>query len=504
MAHSDDLISLVQSLTKSEKRYFKLYASRKHGSKAYLGLFELLESPIDSTEIKTKFDQIFKRSSYDSSRKHLYKVIMRCLRNYENEKSIDQTLLNLITDAKILLNKGLNQLGLSEIDRGKRIALKHEKYFLFLILARMELQHLTLIEFPDLDENSLIEKQEKINAVLYDELIVNKYSSLCELLLHRYIHKGVIRSEEEQKKLNDLVLEEFQVNANQRFHNFQTEKLHLHFQSTYFLITGDAKQSLEEFQRLNALIDDHPIQREEDPLYYIYLLNGILLNLRTLGDFEGSRFFISRLKTFEVSASGIQNVTKHLVFQHEASLLIDQGKFSEGLAYLDEFQKQSMFKSYVPANLMASTHLTCAVLFFGNGNFKQALFYVNAALDLPERYISKYVYVVCRIVVLIIHLELKNDDLLSYSIKSFERKLKLGNLLFRTERVAIVFLKKWIAATDNTRRQLLIKFEEQLVVFLNDKYEQQVLKSFDLISWAQARQNRISFATQVMRKQLTD
>jgi hypothetical protein len=493
MAQSNDLLILIQSLTKSEKRYFKMYASLQEGSKAYLGLFDLLESEDDINSVKIKFDQNFKKSTYDSSRKHLYKIIMRCLRNYETDKSIDQKLLTIIADTKILFNKGLNELGFSEIERGKKIALKHEKFFPFLLLARMELHHLTLIEFPDLDESSLLAKQEKINAVLYDELTVNKYSSLYELLLHRYIHKGVIRSEDEQRKLNDLVLEEFQVNANQRFHNFQTDRLHLHFQSTYFLITGDPKQSLEEFYRLNALIEEQPNQREEDPLYYVYLLHGILLNLRTLGDYAASRSFISRLKTFEVNASGIQKIIQHLIFQHEVSLLIDQGKFNEGLHYFHEFEKQGGLKNYAPSNLMASTQLSCAVLFFGMGDFKKALRQANAALDLPERYISKYVYVVCRIIVLIIHLELRNDDLLSYSIKSFERKLKLGKLLFRTERITIDFLKKWIAATDSTRKQILIKFEEQLTDLLSDKYEQQVLKSFDLIRWARARYKKVSF-----------
>ena len=42
----DHLIQLIQSLTKAEKRYFRLYANLQSGEKNYLFLFDLINKGI--------------------------------------------------------------------------------------------------------------------------------------------------------------------------------------------------------------------------------------------------------------------------------------------------------------------------------------------------------------------------------------------------------------------------------------------------------------------------
>ena len=492
MAQSDALISLIQSLSKSERRYFKMQGALQAGGRSYLGLFELLDKRKDAGSVKKLFEKQFSKSSYEAARKHLYKMLMRSLRNYETDKTIDTRLLNIIADVKILLNKGLLESGFSEIERGKKLALQHEKFFYFLILARTELQQLTLLEFPDVNESELLEKQEKINAVLYDELFINKHASLCEILLHRYIHQGVTRNEQSQEKLNDLLLEEFQINANQRYHNFQSDKLHLHFQSTYFLMIGDARQSLLEFYKLYKMYESIPLYWEEDPLYYIYLLNGILLNLRALGEYSEMKTFIDRLADLCVNSAGIQILIQHLIYQHSVACNIGQEKFDDGLEYFNQFQKESGLQSQAPPNVMASTHLITAILFFGVGDFRKSLLFNNKALTLPQRFISNHTYVVCRLLSLIIHIELNNDDLLVYAIKSFERKLKSDKILFQVEKITLEFLKKWVSSSSKERRQRLVDYAIQLKKIQDDKYDQQIFQSFDLLRWAEMRIEKAS------------
>ena len=46
----DHLIQLIQSLTKAEKRYFRLYANLQSGEKNYLFLFDLINKGIPSTK----------------------------------------------------------------------------------------------------------------------------------------------------------------------------------------------------------------------------------------------------------------------------------------------------------------------------------------------------------------------------------------------------------------------------------------------------------------------
>ena len=88
---------------------------------------------------------------------------------------------------------------------------------------------------------------------------------------------------------------------------------------------------------------------------------------------------------------------------------------------------------------------------------------------------------------LIIHIELKNDDLLVYAIKSFERKLKSDKILFQVEKITLEFLKKWVSSPSKERKQRLVEYAIRLKKIQNDKYDHQIFQSFDLLHWAQEK-----------------
>ncbi len=67
MARTSSLILLINSLTKAEKRYFKLSTNLQNGDKNYLALFELLEKRIyrKTDELKHEFKQLHPKSSFE-------------------------------------------------------------------------------------------------------------------------------------------------------------------------------------------------------------------------------------------------------------------------------------------------------------------------------------------------------------------------------------------------------------------------------------------------------
>lgn len=499
MAQISHLFSLVKSLSKSEKRYFKMFAKFQEGNKVFMTLFDIIDrEKLGAEEVKGKLSRKFPKAVFEAASKHLYKALMRSLKNFEADKSIESKLMNLISDVRILFDKGILTLCFSEIERGKRLALKHEKYFLYLQLARTELLYLTALEFPHIDETDLVRKQEKINDILYFELFINKHSSLYEILFHRYVHQGVTRSAEQIEKLNDLLLEEFQINANQRYSSFQSDKLHLHFQSTYFMMTGNPEQSLQEFYQLNKLFEENTTRWNDEPVYYIYLLHGILTSLRWMSKYEDMQFFIERLKNIKASAQRQEVFIRHLICQHELSIVMDQGKFSEALPLIHEYEKYVMKAHQAPPNVFATTHLQISLIYVGINDFHKALQSINKALAVGEAYISYQVYGLCRLISLIIHVELSNDDYLIYSIRSVERKFKTEKKLYRIEKLTIDFVRKWIYRTPGNSTEILNSYYDELLKLREDKYESQFLKSFNFMDWAEAKIKRISFSKVVL------
>ncbi len=195
MADFDTLALLIQRLTKAEKRYVSLFSDLHGGDKVYLSLYKLMEpGRLEPAELALHLARQHPDAVFETARKHLYRMLMKALRSFEADRSVEHQLMQRIQNARILFDKGLIDGCFEELTTGKELALRYEKFTYFLILARQELQYLTRLEFPDTDETELIEKQTRLSDILQQELAINRHSSLYEILLHRYLLTGTTRS----------------------------------------------------------------------------------------------------------------------------------------------------------------------------------------------------------------------------------------------------------------------------------------------------------------------
>jgi len=109
------LFSLVDGLSKNEKRYFKTHTQ----SSSALEIFDL---------INKEHRDIARIEKYSSREKnYLLNAILRTLRGFHSEMSVNRILDNYIHEIDILVNKELYDLALSRILRGEKLAVRHEK-----------------------------------------------------------------------------------------------------------------------------------------------------------------------------------------------------------------------------------------------------------------------------------------------------------------------------------------------------------------------------------------
>ena len=87
MKPSNELFELIKSLTKSEKRFFKLQSSLQSGDKNYIRLFDTIDkmSEYDEEEVKSAFKGEKFIKHLPSEKNHLYKVILKALRSFYGE-----------------------------------------------------------------------------------------------------------------------------------------------------------------------------------------------------------------------------------------------------------------------------------------------------------------------------------------------------------------------------------------------------------------------------------
>ena len=111
-AHRDTLFILIKSLSKSEKRQFKLYVGRLgvNADAKFLALFNLLDKMRMYNEKQILDSGIVKKAQLSNLKAHLYKQILVSLRLNPVNQNIRVQIREQLDFATILYQKGLLKL----------------------------------------------------------------------------------------------------------------------------------------------------------------------------------------------------------------------------------------------------------------------------------------------------------------------------------------------------------------------------------------------------------
>ncbi len=125
----DALFTLIKSLSKSEKRQFRLYVGRLGGNREanFISLFDLLDksSSYDDALILKKTS--IKKQQISNTKAHLYKQILVSLRFNPVHQNIRSQIREQFDFAAILYSKGLYKQSLKILDKAKDQALKNSE-----------------------------------------------------------------------------------------------------------------------------------------------------------------------------------------------------------------------------------------------------------------------------------------------------------------------------------------------------------------------------------------
>ncbi|WP_428657757.1 hypothetical protein [Runella sp.] len=429
------LHSLIHSLSKSEKRFFTLLVTSEQ--KDFYRLYELLESqPVVNEK---QLNDAFGEKSLEPARKYLYRTLMKALRLYESEKNIEGQLMNLLQDARILHDKGFFNAAHEQLDKLKVLALQHEKFSYWLPAIRLELQLHSRSQFGDLNEQALVEQQNTMLQVLEHEQNFVRHAYLFETLSCRYWQRGLTQNPAEVQRLNDLLLEEYQLLNSRHYESFEAQKLHLHFQSQYFLMTGAPESSLSVFYELIAFYDQHSALWKDAPIHYLYVLDGILADLRWCEQFDQMPFFIQKLRDFTLQNNTLIELGNALTDSYQMQQYLGEHRFDEAFTLAEKAANTYLTNTMnsLPTALKIEINLLIARIYFHKKLYQSALKLLNNRLnegivDAPDYW--QWLYYMLR---LMIQYELGNFDYLEYELKNLGRRHKKTN--------APVLFSEWLS-----------------------------------------------------------
>jgi len=490
MSKLDSLIVLINSMDNADKRYFGLHSKIYEGEKDYQLLYQIIQkSNFNADSVKTEFRKMRPKGSFEITSNHLYQALLEKLSAKDTESEIEFQVLKAYQQARFLFKRNLHAESLNLVRKYKRIALENELFSHFLLHAKLEIRIFNQLEFDQIDEDTLIRMQAKIESVSRQQRAIENHTGLYNLISLRQIKQAAVRNEAEKTKLNDLAFNELQAVSGQNKDSFEAQKLHLLFQSAYFMKTANPKSSLKVYYELNELFENNRKLWGNPPYFYISHIHGILNNLRWFGNFNEMPYFIDKLKNLRKEFPSATATIQPLIFIFESLILTDQHLFANALVHLEK-SPDELTEKYLGLSFpsQAEVALQTATVHFFIGNFKQALKIIRPVLNAGKPFSQLPQTKPVRLLNILIHCELNDFDYLESEIRSFERDLKKQNKLFKSEKIILKSVRLMMKENDREKMKKLLQEEKaKLNSLKEDPFERQLLNSFDYIFWLESK-----------------
>lgn len=507
MKRVDSVISLIYSLSKSEKKHFSLQVVKDKEDKDYLVIYDIIikSKQPNGNAVKEEFYKRRPKGSFEVSIQYLYEKLVEALLTLRKKKDVYYDMLNNLCKARMLYERSLFEECFEILSDTIEQAQYYENNEVLTIALKLELEYLLRLNFPDMTEQELFHKHFMQNEALKRIRKITEQSSLHNLLKYRLSHIGAIRTSKQKQDMNDLMVNElYLVASSESEGNFELTRNHKLFQANYLMGAGDYSAALNSYKELNLLFEQNQQFWSNPPIYYLSVLEGVLGSLRSVRNYDEMPYFLGKLKRLIEDSSSLEfkvNATC-LLFQYELFPYLDRGDFAECTRLMNSYQESLYDKEAWLSPLRKSELLLYTTLVhIGNQNYKAAKKYIsNAIVDHNIKYLPLMRTI--RLVRLIAYYEMQDYDLIRHESRSVTRSLSSPReQTFKTERIILWFLNKQnLPILRKDREAFWEKLSPKINELYNNKYESQLLRLCDFTAWMESKILKEKFSEVLKRR----
>ncbi|MEP7266818.1 MAG: hypothetical protein ABI844_04255 [Saprospiraceae bacterium] len=494
IAKSDHLLELIQSLTKAEKRHFKLFSSRlqRQEGTQFIKLFDILEKlkEIDDDAIRKKLGNIA-GVKYANLKRNLYSNILTSLRLVHSSKKVDLEIREQIDYARILYGKGLYIQALRLLERIKVVALNHDQQLLLLEITEFE----KLIESRHIsrDHKDRSKQLSEESGRLSDAVLISIKISNLKLLMHSmYVQMGHVANAKDEKSIQQLYKSNLP-----KFNETQLTMLDLksyhQCQVWYYFILLDFYQCREHALRWKEILEAKPIMINADPDSYMHALHYILTcnyNLKQYNLFVNTLEILEKFRDHNYSKFNDNSKILSFIYVHTSRFhkYFMEGKFSEGIeAVPGTLRRIERYEDKLDEHRILVFYFKIAWMYIGAGDPRSASNYLDRIIDLKSIPLREDLQGYARLLNLIAHYEMGNKGLLSYLVRSSNYFLKKMHDLNKVQKATLHFFNRLINADTFKEKELFASFLPELEELSKDHFEQQAFIYLDILHWVESK-----------------
>ncbi len=495
---NDFLHELIHSLTKSEKRYFKLLSSRHTigDENNYIVIFDFIDKQevYDEHLLKIHFAGESFLNKLSITKKRLYDHILNALDNFHSQSNIESQIFKMIHCAEILSAKSLYNQSNKLLLRAEKLAEKNELSNLIIHIRCKLKDLLEKNNYLDIQPTQLEEIKSKDEHLHKLSLIETRLWNIkSQLFQHMALH-GIARSEKDKMAYFEIYnpLQEIPILDSS---TAEISYLINHIRSAYFFSIQEMDKSFEAlqnnislFQNTNNLIKNHPGR-------YFSILTNSIYAAQSLNLFDFSEMYLLELKELENDIlSANQNLDLQVklfssVASIELSLYTQKGDYDAARLAVDKIE--TGFKLYgnsISPIRKAYLWFKIASIHLAKGEPNLALKAIRKILNDVDLDKKEDIVSFSHLLELFIYIDLGDLDYLGYATRTTKRFLSSRNRLFEFEKELIGFVSKY-ATTKNhfdqiERWEILYK---KLIQLTKDPYQASGLEYFDFVLWAESK-----------------
>ncbi|MCB9234325.1 MAG: hypothetical protein H6581_21890 [Bacteroidia bacterium] len=488
MRSSDFLFQLIKSLSKGERRNFKLFSKLQEGDKNYALLFEAMDRQDDYDEriiLKEFQGEKFTRQ-LSVAKNYLYNFILRTLHIFDKGPSAE--LRTLLHQVELLLDKNLFAHAEKILRKATHMAEKQESFEE--LLQALRYRRRILIQSSRMNEFTVFfqEIQEEEMAVLEKIANLQAYQHLGDKIYVEKEKAEEARGENELDKFKEVLKSPLMQDEKAPL-SIRAQILRLLIMEDCFRFITDIPGCLDSVQKAIHIFQTEPFIREELNLKYIHSLTNCAVYHFILGDYDKGAELLEVLNNVEA-----ENPQEKLaIFERYYSLKIancmDSGNIEEGKRVLAGFERQyPEMEGHMRKALQFALFQRIANFWLIAGEPREALVWINKILNEPKTETRADIQCSSRILNLVIHYELGNKELVEYNCKSAYRFIYKRKRLFGFERVSLKYLRK-LATTFNyeSEQELFVEFKNELTEALKNPFEENGLSLFDIDLWLESK-----------------
>ena len=491
---TDNIFKLIQSMTASEKRYFKRhYASEKNLT---TDLFDFINSMDEYEEesVKKHFGKSKLAKNLKVYKVQLMDLLLKSLTSYYNKKSIRSKIRMGLEEVEILMDKQLHDMAVNRLKKIKELCLKHE-----------ELEYIFAIIYFEIFLNSFFDINLKPGEYVilqelegYTDIIKNIYSlKRINFFLNdknnNELTQPVLEQEDKdyQKLLTkDLALPEDRplTLSEQYYRNSSLSIIHK-------LVHEDAEREFAYKKSNVELFEAHPYFIKSNAGFYFAALFNFLVCCRRLNRFEELEAGLKRIKALLQQYPFLKRnyifiyylETKHFFLQKNYRDIIDQLE-PEITRHIIKYQQK---EEHLTALIFIYFTLTNLVI----KDYHKVHFYLRRLSAISKNLNPGYTFFF-HILELISHHETADSFVIQNLMSSHRRKIKSSKKVSPFFMEVLDFFSHLQKATAEEQKIQARAFEKKLGDLPPDPTFN-VAKEFILDDWLKALKSGRTYAEEM-------